>query len=135
MRSPASARLTASTEIGRLTPSGATVIGSTTVSRSGTTGSSDGSDGAWGGKRQRQPSCRRSSCVVSRRLAVGGHPRQPRRKLGDAFELREIDPVDVVVRRVVIRMEAGREEHRGNRRARETASCPIDARRPCASRS
>ena len=45
MRSPASARLIASTEIGRPTPSGATVIGSTTVSRSGTTGSSEGSDG------------------------------------------------------------------------------------------
>ena len=57
MRSPASARLTASTDTGRLTPSGATVIGSTTVSRSGTTGSSDGSDGVgereW--KLQRQP--------------------------------------------------------------------------------
>ena len=45
MRSPASARLTASTEIGRLTPSGATVIGRTTASRRGTTGSSEGSGG------------------------------------------------------------------------------------------
>ena len=44
MRSPASARLIASTDIGRLTPSGATVIGSTTAPRSGTTGSSDGSE-------------------------------------------------------------------------------------------
>ena len=43
MRSPASARLIASTDIGRLTPSGATVIGSTTVPRIGMTGSSAGS--------------------------------------------------------------------------------------------
>ena len=49
MRSPASARLIASTDSARPTPSGATVSGSTTVSRSGTTGSSVGSDGAWGG--------------------------------------------------------------------------------------
>ena len=48
IRSPASARLTASTETGRLTPSGATVIGSTTAPRSGTTGSSDGSGGVCG---------------------------------------------------------------------------------------
>ena len=45
MRSAASALFTASTERGRLTPSGATVIGSTTEPRSGTTGSSLGSGG------------------------------------------------------------------------------------------
>ncbi len=45
IRSPAKALFTASTEIGRLTPSGATVIGKTTAPRSGTTGNSLGSGG------------------------------------------------------------------------------------------
>ena len=48
MRSPDSALLTASTEMVRLTPSGAIVSGRTTAPRSGTTGSSLGSGGAWG---------------------------------------------------------------------------------------
>ena len=46
MRSPASARLIASTETARFTDSGAAVRGNTTVRRSGRTGSSDG---IWGG--------------------------------------------------------------------------------------
>ena len=46
MRSPASARLIASTETARFTDSGAAVRGNTTVRRSGSTGSSDG---IWGG--------------------------------------------------------------------------------------
>src|SRR4029079_16923103 len=48
MRSPASARLIASTDIGRFTPSGATVKGSTTVPRIGMTGSSAGIGGVCG---------------------------------------------------------------------------------------
>ena len=48
-RSPASARFTASTDSGRLTPSGATVSGNTTAPRSGRTGSSDGRAGVCGG--------------------------------------------------------------------------------------
>ena len=45
VRSVASAWFTASTDIERLTPSGATVSGSTTAPRSATTGSSEGSGG------------------------------------------------------------------------------------------
>ena len=48
MRSPASARFTASTDIGRFTPSGETLSGSTTAPRSGTTGSSEGNGGTRG---------------------------------------------------------------------------------------
>ena len=112
MRSPASARLTASTDIGRLTPSGATVIGSTTAPRSGTTGSSEGSAG------------RLRSVVVShefRHLTLnrGASPSAAihaarRGELGDPLELDEIDPVGVVVRRVVVGMQSGREEHGGD---------------------
>ena len=45
MRSPASARFTASTDTGRLTASGCTLSGNATVPRSGSTGSSGGRGG------------------------------------------------------------------------------------------
>jgi hypothetical protein len=100
MRSPASARFTASTDTPRLTPSGATVIGSTTEPRSGTTGNSDGSGAG----------CCVSATALSLsasdlwRRALGDDPRGSRGQPGHALQFGEIKTVGVVLRRVVIGM-------------------------------
>src|SRR5574338_68919 len=117
MRSPASARFTASTDTGRLTARGATVSGNTTDRRSGRTGSSEGSCGV-------VPVCCSafgllmctSSAIwihVGRRVRIGGQPPgHPEREPRDLFQLLKIDSAHVVLRRVVIGMEAGRQENR-----------------------
>src|SRR4051812_31699074 len=107
IRSPASARLIASIDTVRPTPSGATVSGSTTVSRSGTTGSSDGSDGVSGAGVETSASAMcLSLSVESGRVPIGSQPHEARRQFGNPFELGEINPGRVVGGRVVIRVQS-----------------------------
>ena len=79
IRSAASARLTASIDIGRLTPSGATVIGKTTASRSGMTGIFVGSAGAVGASATIIGSYQLRRSAFAERRAVGAGRRKLRR--------------------------------------------------------
>src|SRR5882672_12700473 len=118
IRSPASARLIASMDTGRPTPSGATVIGRTTVSRSGTTGSSEGSGGVCGAVVETSVSAmvhviEPSLSDIARRVAIGCQPDQARRQLGDALQFCKVNPPRVVIRGVIVGMQAGRQKDCG----------------------